>query len=253
MSSERKYTDRDVRDNLTEAIETVTDYLESYTGEFEYLVDCKMRLAHGMTLSVGMMRGVLNCMRNDPRVKDTLPEPLPEQPAEVVSINRASSRQRKWGPADCDIETDHGGHYIGDEELFQRRHYCSGRWSINREAYTLPAKIKPIYTSVVTRTGALIHRLTGEALVTWFPHSHKPGFIGEGSTYLGKYSSGSLIYLTSCKGASHIRNGILLTDDTAKIILKDREPLNNYIAWLTGTPPPPSQRKELSMCKRCWQ
>jgi hypothetical protein len=73
-SASHKYTDRDVRENELEMRHFVESYLERYHGEFEFLIDCKMRVAEGYTLSTGMVRGVLNCMRNDPRVKG-LPAP----------------------------------------------------------------------------------------------------------------------------------------------------------------------------------
>jgi hypothetical protein len=75
MSADRKYTDRDVRENPDFYV-TVIDYLEHYEGEFDFLVDCKMRVAMDRELTVGMVRGILNCMRHDPRVTN-LPEPLP--------------------------------------------------------------------------------------------------------------------------------------------------------------------------------
>lgn len=86
MSAERKYTDRDVRENDA-LVEAAVEFLENYHGEFEFLIDCKMRLSAGGDLSVGMIRGVLNCMRADPRVRN-LPEPVLflDEDAKVVDM-----------------------------------------------------------------------------------------------------------------------------------------------------------------------
>lgn len=237
MGSELKYTDRDVRDNKAHVTELVTDFLESYTGEFQFLIDCKMRLAQGLELTVGMMRGVLNCMRADPRILVDMPDPLPIEEAKVIRL------PRKWGPSDCYEPLDHGGHYIGEEKDFERRHWCSGRWSINRRGFVLPGTITGKYTAIVTRTGSLIHRLNGDAEVRWFPEAHSKGY----------WQDPEIIYLTCCKGCSRVRNGFLLTHHDVTNLLKDREPLNQAIYVRHGVLPPPSQNKPLSRCPRCWQ
>lgn len=69
-----RYTDRDVRENPS-LVGMVTDYLERYQGEFQFLLDAKIRSAAGRPLGVAMVRGVLNCMRNDARLLFELPAP----------------------------------------------------------------------------------------------------------------------------------------------------------------------------------
>lgn len=69
-----KYTDRDVRENPL-LITLVEQYLTQYEGEFAFLRDAKIRSLAGIGLNVAMVRGVLNCMRNDTRIMFDLPTP----------------------------------------------------------------------------------------------------------------------------------------------------------------------------------
>lgn len=69
-----RYTDRDVRENPL-LVPLVEQYLTQYEGEFAFLRDAKIRSAAGLPLGVGMVRGVLNCMRNDTRILFELPTP----------------------------------------------------------------------------------------------------------------------------------------------------------------------------------
>src|SRR6478735_10697790 len=94
---ERKYTDRDVRedDSLRPIVES---YLDTYEGEFDYLVDMKMTWASGRDLTTPQVRGVLNCMRHDPRLNIELPEPLQPSQGEVVSLvyRRKEKKNRSY-------------------------------------------------------------------------------------------------------------------------------------------------------------
>lgn len=69
-----RYTDRDVRENPL-LVPLVEQYLTQYEGEFAFLRDAKIRTAAGIGLNVAMVRGVLNCMRNDTRILFELPTP----------------------------------------------------------------------------------------------------------------------------------------------------------------------------------
>ena len=51
-----KYTDRDVREN-SDLVGAAYAYVENYQGEFQYLIDCKMRVASGETLTTGLVGG----------------------------------------------------------------------------------------------------------------------------------------------------------------------------------------------------
>jgi hypothetical protein len=63
----RKFIDRDVRDRPGYK-DVAEDYVRKYTGEFPYVVDMQNYLKRGGDMSVGQVRAILNCMRNDPRV-----------------------------------------------------------------------------------------------------------------------------------------------------------------------------------------
>lgn len=77
---ELRYTDRDVREDAS-LLPLAEDYLRGYTGDFAFLVDLRQALvSHGRPLTVANVRGVLNCMRNDPRVCLALPSPRALEP-----------------------------------------------------------------------------------------------------------------------------------------------------------------------------
>jgi hypothetical protein len=70
-----KYTDRDVRENA--ALRSIAiDYLTGYGGDFDFLLQARQYLLVQGTLPTGMARGVLNCMRIDPKWAGTLPAPM---------------------------------------------------------------------------------------------------------------------------------------------------------------------------------
>jgi hypothetical protein len=112
----------------------------------------------------------------------------------------------------------------------------------------LSAKVNPKYEAVVAKTGSMIHRLTGEATVTWLPRNHEPGFISSWFIHSsGTYSSGDITYKVHCKSPGYVRNGILLTEEQANSLPLDRSSLNAYLGN-----PPPSQRQSLAFCHRCY-
>ena len=65
MFADRKFTDRDIRDNPS-LIYIAEEYLRGYTGDFEYLVACQEFLSDNGRIPASLARPVLNCMRNDP-------------------------------------------------------------------------------------------------------------------------------------------------------------------------------------------
>jgi hypothetical protein len=153
-SASHKYTDRDVRENELEMRHFVESYLERYHGEFEFLIDCKMRVAEGYTLSTGMVRGVLNCMRNDPRVKG-LPAPLPplEDDADVIELR---------GPR---------GFRARRPEVFSAR---EPEIVIPREyrPYHADTKAHVNFTYAISKSLSMLHRIDRErdAVVEWVIH-----------------------------------------------------------------------------------
>ena len=66
-----KYTDRDVRE-LPYLTQIAYTYLDAYQGDFEFLLDAK-RIHYQGVLATATIRGVLNCMRADPRWAGYLP------------------------------------------------------------------------------------------------------------------------------------------------------------------------------------
>lgn len=81
----RKYTDRDVREH-PELVLAAEAFLRSYTGDFEFLVQLQREIVtYGLPLTLGAVRGTLNCMRVYPSLMMNLPEPgdyEPEPPVE---------------------------------------------------------------------------------------------------------------------------------------------------------------------------
>lgn len=71
---DRRYTDRDVREH-PELVSVARNFLFGYGGDFEFLRNARDALQGGGALSVGVIRGVLNCMRTDPLVSGYLPVP----------------------------------------------------------------------------------------------------------------------------------------------------------------------------------
>lgn len=166
---ETKYTDRDVREN-DDLEERAYEYLDNYTGEFQFLVDAKMRLEMEEELPTPIIRGVLNCMRIDVRVTD-LPAPLPYQPAKVVPMSRTKQRNKRKVCTNTEPHPQHGGYSSGDEY-----DYCDGVYLINRErSIAHRVTIKPEYKFALANTGAMIHGVAG-AHSMWYPYPHSWGW-----------------------------------------------------------------------------
>lgn len=194
-----KYTDRDVRENEDTLTQVVYDYLMDYQGEFRFLLDCKMRVVSDYDLTIGMIRGVLNCMRVDPRAP-SLPEPI-EWDADVIPMPERSSRAYKHKTY-CDNDEPHQ-HSQAD---FKTMHYCVGRYAITRNdshhSYRRDATIHPEYIFVTAKSDSsiLVHRAVS-AEVEWFPHIHEFGWTRQPEVILH----------TNCKHPYYLRNGLLLT------------------------------------------
>jgi hypothetical protein len=208
MNAYKKYTDRDVRTN-SDFYTLVCDYLLQYEGGFEFLIDCKMRLEQNIDLSVGMVRGILNCMRVDPRVK-SLPEPQVETfdadviPMHEPHVSRGYRHNKRIQKSECNFN----GPHLHNQEDFKYIHYCPGSYAINREPkYTLPAIIHSEYIFVKAKTSSsiLIHRGLG-AEVMWFPRRHEFGW----------ERKPELIIHTNCKYPYYLRNPILMSIEDVK-------------------------------------
>lgn len=239
--SSHKFTDRDVRDHPI-LVDVARQYLLQYTGDFEFLLDMRRKLDH---LTIPQARGVLNCMRNDPRATNALTELLkrlprmPELPAangdgefeaEVVDI------KVKMKPT-CNITQPHESHYID-----KARGMCRGvPFEINREYYfARPATIKLPFA--MARTGSLIHAVAASgSKVQWFPPIHHYGF--------GRCE---LWVKTMCRYPSSIRNPKLLTPEKASVMRGllglewCRHCVKEVSAWHEQHPQPESESSSLS-------
>jgi len=127
MYEDRKYTDRDIRDN-PKLISLAEGYLLDYTGEFDYLLGCRELVEGGERLPIPLARGVLNCMRLDPKgfqvlqdyVEDftdahgktwrearnfTAPEPLGPTPAQATIVRAPRLQIVRSRPAYVPLKT----------------------------------------------------------------------------------------------------------------------------------------------------
>lgn len=101
MEADRKFNDRDVRDNPKCMGDIAEAYLHQYTGDFEFLLDMQTRVRRGQVLQYGHVRAVLNCMRMDPRV-DLPVEAKPhlylvtEKPRKMIFESYKPVRRTHW-------------------------------------------------------------------------------------------------------------------------------------------------------------
>ena len=243
---ETKYTDRDVREN-EELIDAAIEYVEEYAGEFEYLIDMKMRLASGGDLTTPMIRGILNCMRHDPRVVG-LPAPLPHEPGTVTPIatkqrQRREKRKAYGGNKDCPNPAFHSERHDWEDNEF--KYYCDGKYAINRgerhEYYNslvchvaVDAYPKPHILYVAARGGALVHQIMpqgewdGGAPITfaWKNYPHSWGWFRSQPEYEkfdDKIWSPDWHVKTRCRYPSFISNGHLLTLERAHLLVDNLE------------------------------
>jgi hypothetical protein len=199
MGAAIRYTDRDVRENPN--FENIAiDYLMDYEGEFTFLIDCKMRIASGMGLSVGMVRGIHNCMRVDPRAPE-IPEPqVWDGEADVIPMPERRHKP-SYRKAHCQ-RTDPHQHTQDD---FKSLHYCPGIHAITRNegqySYRLHAAIKPGFMFVTAKSASsvLVHRAMW-AEVEWTPKIHEFGW----------NRPPELIVHTNCKYPYYLRNPFLM-------------------------------------------
>lgn len=245
MGAELKYTDRDVREN-SDFLPAVLTYLEQYTGEFEYLIDMKMRAAQGMNLTVPMVRGVLNCMRHDPRVQN-LPAPKPVEYGVLIDMEEERPKRRepqqprkRYGGQDpCDEDSPHDRH---DYDLPVNRkgetwqYTCPGIFTINRgftdrDGYwsgdvLTPARIKVPFATA--RGGMLIHRIVPE----------KSHFVWRARQHTWGYYTLYLSVKTLCRYPSYLTDPYLL----GYAITKDQE---EFLDW--------ANRKKCPHCQKEWE
>jgi len=210
MTTEYRYTDRDVRENPKLA-QLAYDYLDNYGGDFEPVVKALAIFKDEARLPTNLIRVVLNCMRHDANVANDLPAPvgykIPRKIAEVVK-----PRKRDWDePVACELKESHYAHsHRVDDELVR----CDGiPFEINRETITwTDAKVKVPFARA--RTGKLIHMLSGVGWCQW--HAPKMGH-AYGWGGIGPYLSVE----TLCRYPSVIQKPILMTEEKARRFLAD--------------------------------
>lgn len=209
---EVKYTDRDVREN-EQLVLLAIEYVENYTGDFQYLIDMKMRMASGAGLTTPMVKGILNCMRADPRVTG-LPSPLPPEEGVVVELRpKKEKRKRYVSNIECpDVENrvEHDGHSYEDDE---RRGYCRGWHRINRDHQGVDMAVKIHRPYALARGGSMIH-LVGDmdrCAIRWYPNPHAWGF---------RDRDPDLMVKTACKYPSFLQNPQTLTVYQAECVLE---------------------------------
>lgn len=71
---DQKYTDIDVRQDPF-LLAAAVKYARSYIGEFDFMTAASTIVHDRGTLPIAVARGVLNCMRADPRIANDLPTP----------------------------------------------------------------------------------------------------------------------------------------------------------------------------------
>lgn len=228
----RKYTDRDVRENPDFRL-TVIDYLDQYEGEFEFLIDMKMRVASGYEMSVGMIRGVLNCMRNDPRVTG-MPDPLPEEEGRVIQMPRQRRRsvqvaEPEYVEEKCpDRGTEHNSHWF-PLKMRNGRQHCNGWHALTRDLVTKKARFHADYLR--GRNSNIIHRSTHEGQVTFFPLNFH--------TTSGSYCAMHEVRPKCTPGAAWLRSPSLLTTQD----VKEAEPYEVHSS---------NPNKKIKLCTKCF-
>lgn len=215
MSEALKYSDRDVREN-PDFESLAEEYLENYEGEFDFLVDCKMRVASGRHLSTGMVRGVLNCMRVDPRLPYDLPEPLPPEEGVVVPMKR--KKQKREEVYDCPLTER--GIYHSHKIMPRMMRYCSGLYRINRSGSRTKLRIHAgLHAKAKSDPSFLIHKVAsdpGEILhnAEWSVPPHEYGWY---DVWRGPHFNVKL----GCKYPSWLRDPLLVTEEQVEEYNRD--------------------------------
>lgn len=173
FAPELRYTDRDIREDDS-LMDLAVAYLNVYGGDFEPLVNAQREMVSSGELSTRTARVVLNCMRYDINVSDSLPEP--KSPSLVVR-----KRQKVLTELQCANTEPHYTHWwrpsgeaLHTPNPIAESVRCDGLpWKLTRERFQTKATVKRQF--VAARTGKLVHRASGEAYVRWYPPPHEYG------------------------------------------------------------------------------
>jgi hypothetical protein len=229
---EYRYTDRDVRED-PRLEDFAYDYLDTYGGEFEPLVEARTTLAKYGRLGTHQIRVVLNCMRHDWHVANELPVPEHAELAQVVDIDRPKKKFRRGSyyadkptheesDKPCGNTSLHRGHtyageYIRDGKVYPWEYmHCVG--VNNSRALEIEMPLLPKVPYVKARGGKMVHLVgpTAHAFV-WHPNQY-----GWGYNYGHRwgFDPHSVIF-TKCRYPSVIRDGILLKEMPVDVLNSD--------------------------------
>jgi len=183
-----KYSDRDVRED-PRLRELAISYINQYGGNFEPLLRAKMAMASGHELNVPQVRMVLNCMRHDAQVSDTLPKPrfpfvVPKGGGGGKVIDLIPRQRRRDSMEvvrrQCSNTEPHEAHRIVEDDNGFGEPYnavCDGiPFPINRKAVLkrIEAKVKAPFAA--GKTGGLVHKTAGYGYTDWMPNRHDWGY-----------------------------------------------------------------------------
>lgn len=223
---DHRYSDRDVREN-PDLRELAIDYINKYGGSFNPLLRIKLHLARGGSvdgLNTVQIRTILNCMRHDVAVAAHMPAPqFPYTPPregedpfrtyspdpearQVIELPR--QRDPRKGKQDCGNPDSHEYHGLGTGT------WCEGvPFGINRTRGTVrtQGRLKTMKFAA-TRSGALVHKLTGEARLLWRPYPHDWGFVDHPV---------GVIVKTNCKNPSWIQDGHLFMEEPVHLYIDE--------------------------------
>ncbi len=118
-----KYTNQDIR-HWKSLGDAAYRYAMEYKGSFAFLLQARREARANGWLSIGMARGVLNCMLHDHGSLGGLPRPG-EVPPELIPKHKIKLKSRFngiyiWGPAKPDWPSSNGrnlsvAHYLNDQ------------------------------------------------------------------------------------------------------------------------------------------
>lgn len=166
---DRKYTDLDVRSDRTLA-PIAYEYLKQYTGEFQFLRECKSYYAEMGRLAHAHIRGVLNCMLADPKVRD--------MPVPTMKVFSASSYDL-YGMQPVEyVRHAESPEEEAERELQRERSYSyplPTRWRYPH-GMSNHKRSHVIHTVDLTRSCAVLHPYFNKVTYVfhWACQSHRP-------------------------------------------------------------------------------
>lgn len=203
---DHKYSDRDVREN-PELREIALKYIHQYGGSFEPLLRVKHFLSRNEDddLTTAQIRLILNCMRHDAAVAADMPAPqfpfiVEKRSRDAVVIPIQRSRRKHVGEVQCDNPEPHEYHTDRTEGS-----WCHGvPFPINRVRAAVTRGRLKTKNFAASKTGALVHKMTGEAKFMWRPYPHAWGFVEHPVSVSVK---------TFCKNPSWLHDAHLFTEE----------------------------------------